>query len=69
MAKEKQMWPADMKYVILKKYCYSIQMITKGLIEDYEDVDLSTSHFKVKSIARIISGIDIICANNCLFTY
>ena len=58
-----------MKPVYLKKYCYSIRIIIEGLVEDYEDVNLNTSHFKLKSIARIISEIDIIYVHNYLFTY
>ena len=69
MIEEKQMWSADMKPVDLKNYRCSVRMITEGSVEDYEDVDLNTSHFELKSVTRIVSGIDINCVHNFLFTY
>ena len=69
MTEEKQMWSADMKPVDLKKCRCSVRMITEGSVEDYEDVDLNTSHFELKSVARTATGIDISCVHNCLFTY
>ena len=58
------MKPAD-----LEKYHCLVRMITDGSVEDYKDIDLSTSHFELKSIARIITGLDIICVHNYLFVY
>ena len=69
MTEDKQMWSADMKPTDLKKYRCSVRMITDGSVEDYEDVDLNTSHFELKSVARIITGLDIICVHKCLFNY
>ena len=65
---EKQMWSADMNSVDLKKYRCSVRMITEGSVEDHEDVDLNTSHFELKSVARIASGVDVSCVHNCLLT-
>ena len=58
-----------MKPVELKKYCYSIRIIIEGSVENYEDVDLNTYHFDLKSVARIISGLHILCVHNCLSSY
>ena len=69
MTEEKQIWSVDMKPVDLKKHRHSVRMITEGSVEDYEDADLNTYHFELKSVARIMSGIYIICVHNCLFTY
>jgi len=69
MTDEKQMWSVDMKPADLKKYRCAVRMITDGSVEDYEDVDLNTSHYELKSVVKIISGLDIIRVHNCLFTY
>lgn len=69
MTEQKQLWSADMKPDQLSKYRCSIRMVTEGSVEDYEDVDLNTSQFDLKCVARIISGVDIVCAHNCLFNY
>ena len=69
MTEDKQMWSADMKPEDLEKYRCSVRMITDGSVEDYEDVDLNTSLFELKSVARIVTGLDIICVHNCMFVY
>ena len=47
----------------------SFRMITEGSVEDHEDVDSNSSHFELKSVARIISVIEITFLHNCLFAY
>ena len=69
MTEQKQLWLVDMKPANLNKYYYSIRMVTEGSVEDYEDADLNTSQFNLKCVARIISGVGIVCAHNYLFTY
>ena len=58
-----------MKAADLENHRCSVRMVADGLVEDYEDVDLNTSHCELKSAARIATGLDMIYAHNCLFTY
>ena len=44
-------------------------MIADGFIEEYEDVDLNTNTFRLKDVTRIITGLEIISAQNSLFCY
>ena len=67
MTADKQKWSRDMKPGELKKYRYSIRMITDGYVEDYNDVNLNLSDFRLKDLARIISGLDIIDVQSSLF--
>ena len=69
MTEDKQRWSPDMKETELKKYRCSVRMITDDSVEEYEDVDLNTNTFELKTIAKIISGVDIISVHNSLFTY
>ena len=43
MIEQKQLWSLDMKPADLNKYHCSIQIVTEGFMEDYEDADLRIS--------------------------
>ena len=50
MIHEKQQWSDDMKPDDLKKYCCAVRIITKGIVDDYEDIDLIQPNYELKSI-------------------
>jgi len=58
-----------MKDSDLKKFRCAVRMITDGTIEDYKNMDLITNEFDLKTISRMISGLDIISIHKSFFTY
>ena len=69
MMADKQRWSRDMKEDELNKYRCAIRMITDGYVDDYDDVDLNSSDFRLKDLASVISGLDIIDVQSSLFSY
>ena len=69
MIAEKQRWSREMNTDDLKKYRCAIRMITDGYVDDYDDVDLNASDFRLKDVVRVISGLDIINVHSSLFSY
>ena len=58
-----------MKEDELKKYQCIIRMITDSYVDDYDNVDLNSSDFWLKDVARIISSLNIIDMQSSLFYY
>jgi len=58
-----------MKENELKKYRCATQMVMDGLIDDYEDVDLIVPNYDLKSVCKIITGVDILSIHDGLFSY
>ena len=58
-----------MKEKDLKKYHCTVRMIMDGSIDDYEGVDLIIPNYNLKSVCKIITGVDILCVHNKLFPY
>ena len=58
-----------MKEHELKKYCCAVRMITEGLVNDFEDMDLDLPNYELKSVCKIITGVDTLCVHNQLFSY
>ena len=58
-----------MKEIDLKKYRCAVRMVTEGTVEDYEDMDLVPPNYHPKNVCKIITGADILCVKNKMFTY
>ena len=54
MTAEKQRWSREMNADDLKKYQCAIRIITDGYVDDYDNVDLNASNFRLKDVVRVI---------------
>ena len=60
MSGGKKAWGGNMKTEDKKKYKIAVRMIEEGVLTDFDDVDLTDSHYDLKEICRIFDGTDII---------
>ena len=69
MASEKQECSMIMKEKDLKKHRCAVRMIIDGTVNDYDEMDLVPTNFHPKTVCKIITGVDILCVHNKMFTY